>query len=171
MRWESPSRYPVQSTGSRGIEKLCGLPILPITLAAPRDGNEESRRPGRELTVAFPTGRGHKTPRISFFTVPTTRGGRGTNDFRSLKENIWHASCFWGGRIGASGQSPTARRRCGQRFCRMARSGFTLITCGGIPTWHGETMPRRSPLIGATRMLCACALPILTKGRRSANPL
>jgi hypothetical protein len=28
-----------------------------------------------------------------FLFGPDDRGGRGTNDFRSLKENIWHASC------------------------------------------------------------------------------
>jgi hypothetical protein len=32
-----------------------------------------------------------------FLYGPDDPGGRGTNDFRSLKENIWHASCFLAG--------------------------------------------------------------------------
>ena len=31
-----------------------------------------------------------------FLFGPDDRGGRGTNDFRSLKENIWRASCVLG---------------------------------------------------------------------------
>jgi len=30
-----------------------------------------------------------------FLFGPNDPGGRGTNDFRSLKENIWYASCGW----------------------------------------------------------------------------
>jgi len=33
-------------------------------------------------------------------------GGRGTSDFRSLKENIWHGTCLLGGtNIGARAES------------------------------------------------------------------
>ena len=32
-----------------------------------------------------------------FLYGPSDPGGRGTHDFRSLKENIWHASCFLAG--------------------------------------------------------------------------
>ena len=40
--------------------------------------------------------RGRKTQDF-FLYRPDDPGGRGTNDFRSLKENIWHASCVLAG--------------------------------------------------------------------------
>ena len=62
----------------------------------PGNGYEGSDRPGRSLPQP-PQGPWSQDSKDFFLYGPDDPGGRGTNDFRSLKENIWHASCILGG--------------------------------------------------------------------------
>jgi hypothetical protein len=47
----------------------------------------------QETYRSAPQGPWSQDSKNFFLFGPDDRGGRGTNDFRSLKENIWHASC------------------------------------------------------------------------------
>ena len=60
-----------------------------------------------------PVGPWSEDTRDFFLFGPDDPGGRGTNDFRSLKENIWYASCGWAdtpGQVRAESDGTAAAR-------------------------------------------------------------
>jgi hypothetical protein len=62
-------------------------------------------------------------------------GGRGTNDFRSLKENIWSASCVWRMDPLKSGRNRMAPLPLARKSVRMEKCSSTSLISGRIPTW------------------------------------
>jgi len=78
-----------------------------------------------------------------FLYGPDDPGGRGTNDFRSLKENIWHASCVLAGtdlRVRAESDGTAAAR---VEVLPDGKVKFNIINRWGYPdlAWGNYTQP------------------------------
>jgi len=68
-------------------------------------------------------------------------GGRGTHDFCSLKENIWHASCLLAGtnlRVRAESDGTAAVRA---QVLPDGKVRMHIDNLWGIQTWDGGTTP------------------------------
>jgi hypothetical protein len=82
-----------------------------------------------------------------FLYGPEDRGGRGTNDFRSLKENIWHASCVLAGtelRVRAESDGTAAVRA---EVFPEGQVRFNINNLWGYPDlgWGNYTRPVALP--------------------------
>jgi len=82
-----------------------------------------------------------------FLYGPDDPGGRGTNDFRSLKENIWHASCVLAGtdlRVRAESDSTAAVRA---EVLPDGKVRFNINNLWGYPDleWGNYTQPVTLP--------------------------
>jgi hypothetical protein len=111
-----------------------------------------------EIYRSLPRGPWSHDSKDFFLYGPNDAGGRGTNDFRSLKENIWHASCVQAGtdlRVRAESDATAAVRA---EVLPDGKVRFHIDNLWGYPdlAWGGTTRSR-SPSDRPTRIPCACA--------------
>jgi hypothetical protein len=112
-------------------------------IGRPRGTAMRERSRPAETYRREPQGPWSEDSRDFFLYGPNDPGGRGTHDFRSLKENIWHASCVLAGtglRVRAESDGTAAARA---EVLPDGKVRFHLDNLWGYPdlAWGNYTQP------------------------------